>query len=101
MAAGATPGGGLVDGSSTLAAGGVSQQVFAANRGRQYLIVQNQSAGNVWVNFGVAAVEGPPSIKILPDASLQLSSAGTGVVPTATVNIRGATLGQAFTAKES
>lgn len=97
----AIPGGSLVDGSGTLAAGATAEDVFAANKGRQYLLVQNNSAGDLWVNFGSDAVQTQPSIKLVSGASVEFSAAGTGVVPTARVSIIGATLGQAYTAKES
>jgi hypothetical protein len=97
----ATPGGSLIDGSGTVTTGGTSQVVFTANVGRQYLLIQNVSDADLWVNFGTAAVESQPSIKILPDGAVEFSSAGTGVVPTGTVNVRGATTGKAFTAKQA
>lgn len=98
---GAIGSGALGDGSGTITAGGTSQQVFPADTGRQYLLIQNVSDGDLWVNFGIAAVVGQPSIKLLASGSLEFSSAGTGVVPTSTVNIIGATTGKAFTAKEA
>ena len=101
MAAGAIPSGNLVDGSGSIATGGTAQQVFAGNTGRQYLLIQNVSSGDLWVNFGTAAVASQPSIKIVANGSVEFSAGGTGVVPTGTVSIIGATLGQAFTAKQA
>jgi hypothetical protein len=98
MANQAIPGGALVDGSGTLT--GATQQVFAANGGRQYLLIQNIDATNaVWVNFGIAAVADQPSIKLAAGASMEYSAAGTGVVPTAAVNVIG-TAASKFTAKQ-
>lgn len=91
--------GALIDGSGTITTGGTSQQVFAADTGRNYLLIQNVSNGDLWINFGVAAVINQPSIKLATGSSIEFSLAGTGVVPTDTVNIIGATTGQAFTAK--
>lgn len=101
MATGATPSGGLIDGSGTITAGATAQQVFTQNTGRQYLLIQNISTGDLWVNFGVTAVQLQPSIKLVAGASVEFSSAGTGVVPTALVSIIGATTGQAFVAKQA
>ena len=97
----ATIGGNLVDGSGAIATGGTSQQVFARNVGRQYLLIQNISDETMWVNFGIAAVQDQPSIRIVSGAALEFSSAGTGVVPTATVNIISATTGKKYVAKEA
>lgn len=97
----AIPAGPLVDGSGTIATGGTSQAVFTANAGRQYVFIQNLSVGDLWVNFGIAAVVSQPSIRIPAGGSLEFSAAGTGIVPTSTVNIIGATTSQAFTAKQA
>lgn len=101
MAAAATGAGNLIDGSGSVAVGGTSQQVFTANTGRQYLLVQNISAETAWINFGIAAVQDQPSIKIAAGAAIEYSSAGTGVVPTGTVNIVTATGGSKFVAKQA
>lgn len=98
---GAIGSGALGDGSGTITAGGTSQEVFPADTGRQYLLIQNVSAGDLWINFGIAAVVSQPSIKLAAGAAIEFSAAGTGVVPTSTINIIGATTGQAFTAKEA
>jgi hypothetical protein len=90
----------LVDRSGTITAGGTSQQLAAANATRQYLLVQNNSNGDLWINFGVAAVTTQPSIRLAPGSQIEYSPGGTGVIPTQAVNIIGATTGQVFTAKE-
>ena len=89
--------GSLTNRSGTITSGGTSQELAAANTSRKYLFVQNVSTGDLWVNFGTAAVTTQPSIKLMPDASLTM----TGFVSTQAVNIIGATTGQAFTAKEA
>ena len=95
----AIPGGSLVDGSGALT--GSSQQVFAANMSRQYLLIQNIDATNaVWVNFGTAAVADQPSIKLAAGASVEYSASGTGVVPTSAVNVIG-TAASKFVAKQA
>lgn len=98
---GAIGSGALEDGSGTITTGGTAQTVFPANTGRQYLLIQNVSDEDQWVNFGIAAVASQPSIKIAAGNALEFSAAGTGVVPTALVSIIGATTGKAFTAKEA
>jgi hypothetical protein len=97
----AIPSGALVDGSGTITLGGTAQTVFAANISRQYLLIQNVSAEDMWVNFGIAAVANQPSIKLVAGASVEFSVGGTGVVPTASVSVIAATTGSAFTAKQA
>lgn len=87
----------LVDGSSTITTGGTSQQIFATNASRKYLFVQNLSTGNLYINFGSAATQGSGSILLLPNASFAMEASYTS---TQTVNIIGATTGQAYTAKQ-
>lgn len=98
---GAIGSGALTDGSGTITTGGTSQVVFTANKGRQYLLIQNVSDADQWVNFGIAAVVSQPSIKLAAGAALEFSAAGTGVIPTDTINIIGATTGKGFTAKQA
>lgn len=98
---GAIGAGALIDGSGTITAGGTAQDVFDENKGRQYLLIQNVSDEDLWINFGIDAVASQPSIKIVANGSAEWSEAGTGVVPTALMSIIGATTGKAFTAKEA
>lgn len=100
MGLSAIPGGSLRDISGTITTGGTAQTIAAQNTSRQYLLIQNLSAGDLWVNFGIAAVAASPSIKITAGGNFEYSAGGTGVVPTALVSIIGATTGQSFTAKE-
>lgn len=90
----------LSDRSGSITAGGTSQQVAAANEGRFYLLIQNISSGDLWVNLGVAAVQDSPSLKLLAGSSVEFSSSGTGYVPEDAIHIIGATTGQKFVAKE-
>lgn len=83
--------------SGTLAAANTSQQPVGTNLNRKYLMIQNISAGDLWVDFGFLAVIGQPSIKLKPDEKLVFDN----FVPTGSVNIIGATLGQAFVVKEA
>lgn len=87
------------DRSGSIATGGTSQQVAAANVSRLSFSLENVSSGDLWVNFGVAAVEDQPSIKV--SSGLSLEYGAPGFVPTDAVNVRGATTGQKFSSKES
>lgn len=78
--------------------GGTSQALFAANEIRQILIVQNQSAGDLYINFGAAAAADSTSIKIVAGATFVMEP--PGFVDVQAVNIFGATTAQAFSAKE-
>lgn len=94
----------VTDRSGTITAGGTAQQIMAAATeydDRQYLLIQNVSSGDLWVNFGVVAVVAQPSIRLIPGSSLELSYAGNGYCPSQFVSLIGATTGQAFVAKES
>lgn len=97
----AIPGGALIDGSGSTVAAATSQQVFAANTGRQYLLIQNISASTCWINFGIPAVEAQPSIRLNAGTLIEFSAGGTGVVPTASVHLIGVGIAQPFTAKEA
>lgn len=90
--------GALTDRSGTLAAAAVAQQVAAAKSDRKYLLIQNVSTGDLWINFGVSAVQAQPSIKIAAGATFVMDN---GFVSSESVSIIGATLSQAFTAKEN
>jgi len=86
----------LTDRSGTIANGGTSQQLAAANPQRRYLYIQNNSAGALWVNFGTAAALGQPSIQLAANAEKIWEK----FVPTEAINIIGGTTAQPFTAKE-
>lgn len=87
----------LTDRSGTISNGGTSQEVMGANANRTYLLVQNVSAGDLWINFGVAAVANQSSIKLAPGAAFVMED---NAVEVRAVNVIGATTGQAYTAKE-
>lgn len=52
----------LTDFSGT--AGSVSAQILASNASRKYLLIQNSSNNNMWINFTTAATSASPSIRI-------------------------------------
>lgn len=89
--------GGFKDGSGSIAVAATAQDVFSANSGRNYLLIQNVSTADLWVNYGVTAVADQPSIKLEAGASIVFEC---GFIPTGRVSITGATLGQKFVAKE-
>ena len=88
----------LTDGSGTITSGGTSQQIFASNGTRKYLLIVNNSTAVEWINFTTAAVAAQPSIQIAPNGGSYFMSAGA--VSTEAVNIIGATTAQSFTAKQ-
>jgi hypothetical protein len=88
----------LTDRSGTIAAGGTSQQLMAANAARRGLFVQNHSAtDSLWIDETGSAEQGQPSIRIPPGAMYETPAGGC---PLSAVAIVGPTLGQAFTARE-
>lgn len=90
----------LVDRSGSIGTGGASQEVAPANEARFYLFIQNISSGDLWINFGEAATTDQPSIKLVANAALELSSGSTGWVPEEVIYIVGETTGQSFVVKE-
>ncbi len=88
---------GLNDRSGTITAGGTAQDLMVENKRRKYILIQNQSTGSLWFDFGLNAVESQPSIEMLPDAIFVMEA---GFVSTQRMSIIGATTGQAFACKE-
>lgn len=88
----------LTDRSGSITAGGTAQTAMNANSSRKYLLIQNNSSGNLWFNFGIAAVQNQPSILLQPGQSFVMEDR---VISTQSVSIIGATTGQTFTAKEA
>jgi hypothetical protein len=86
------------DASGTIATGGVSQQILAAQSvGRTFLLIQNREAtDHLYVNFGAAAAStGQSSIDLSPGASLFMDV----FIPRDTVNIIGPNTGDKFLCK--
>lgn len=80
--------------SGTIAAGGTSQVVSTGAAPRTSLVIQNISAGDLWVSeFGAAAVDTPGSYKIVAGATFTILTKNQ-------VTIIGASTGQKFTATE-
>lgn len=87
----------FVDRSGTITTGGTSQVACVANNNRAYLLFQNHSDTDMWLNFGTAAVADQPSIKIFANGGVYEPL----VAPTGTVNVICATTGKKFTCKEA
>ena len=88
----------LTDRSGILAAANVAQTIANANANRKYFIFENQSSGNLWINFTATAVEDEPSIMIVPTGSMVMEA---GFISTEAISVIGATMGQAWSAKEA
>lgn len=97
--------GAFTDNSGTVTAGGTSQQAAAANAGRKYLLIQNQSTDTLYVNFGTAAVVGQPSIALVPASGSGLGGGSlvfeSSFVPNGTINILGASTGSKYLIKQA
>jgi hypothetical protein len=85
------------DASGSIAAGGTSQQIFAGNTTRSWLIIQNISSAVLYINFGAAAVVDSNSIKLNANAFYESPAQ---FCPSGIVTIIGATTGQKFVAKQ-
>jgi hypothetical protein len=95
----------LKDWSGTITSGGTSQVAAPANPLRNYLIIVNTDNANLWVNFGIPAVAGEPSIPLRAATASPGLDGGSLVfesvfVPGQSVNVFGGTTGKSFTIKE-
>jgi len=100
--------GALTARSSTIAAGGTSQQLAAANTDRRYLLIQNPAsaagqgivtAETLYVRFGASAagVNNGTSFELAPGASLVIEG---GFVSTQAIQVNATTIAHAFIAVE-
>lgn len=87
----------LTDRSGAITTGGTAQVLMAANSTRRYILFQNTSIADLWINFTTTAAQTQPSFKIPANGSFGMEN---GFVSTEAISIIGATTGQAFTAKE-
>lgn len=87
----------LTNRSGTITLGGTAQTLAAANATRKYILIENVSSGDLWINFTTTAVINQPSFKIVANGSFVME--GT-FISTELISIIGATTSQAFTAKE-
>lgn len=88
----------LTDGSGTLTTAATSQQVFAANATRAYLMIQNPitATETLFVNIGTAASTTGGSIELAPGGSLTFHN---NFIPTGIVYVTAATAGHRWLAK--
>ncbi len=86
-----------VDKSGTITAGGVAQNIAAANAVRIGFWIQNQSTGSLWLSDIGTATQASPSIEIKPG---QLYESPYGGTSNKALSLIGATTGQAFAARE-
>ena len=84
------------DRSGTIAAGGTAQVVLPLWMGRHGCMIQNQSAGSLWVSETATAVAGPPSILIPAGQQFLCMVPASGQA----YSIIGATTAQAFAARQ-
>lgn len=84
------------DRSGTITLGGTAQTLIEATLRRRGFFLQNTSAGDLWINVGVAAVAASPSIRIPSGAAYETPE---GANPAGLVSIIGATTAQSFTCK--
>jgi len=84
------------DRSGTITTGGTAQVVLPAWPGRHGCMIQNQSAGSLWVSETAAPVQGPPAILIPTGQQFLCMSPASGQA----YSIIGATTAQAFAARE-
>lgn len=97
VAGSSTVSGALTDRSGSITLGGTAQQLAAANATRRYFFVHNISTGDLWINFGVTAVQDQPSIKLAAGASFVMEGS---FVSNQTVSVISNTTGAKFTSKE-
>ena len=97
----------MTERSSTVTAGGTSQQLAAANASRRYLFIQNPNttagqgvtAENLYIRFGAVAagIDNGTAIELLPGASLTYESLAS---PTQAIQVIAATTAHKFIAME-
>jgi hypothetical protein len=91
----------LTDGSISLTTGGTSQQVFAANANRRFLVCQNiDAAEDAWINYGASAAASTAGSFLLKANGGSYTFDGN-FVPSGTVNVVAATTGHKFTCKQA
>ena len=78
-----------------------STQVLNSNANRRYLIVQNVSDTDIWLNFTDVATIGAGSIKLIPNGHYELSTAAGGYMTIEPLNIICSIAGKEFTIKEA
>ncbi len=93
----------FINRSGTITAGGTAQQLAPANENRRYLMVQNISDTDMWINDLGTATADSPSIKIAPGATVawyDSDDVQEPLVPEQAISIICATTGKKWTARE-
>ena len=88
----------LIERSGTITLGATAQTLAPSNASRKYFLFQNNSAGNLWINFTLAASTTLPSFVVVSGASFVMENS---FVSNEAISVVGATTGQAFTCKEA
>ena len=91
----------FTDYSGTISTGNMSQVVINKVLNRNYILIQNVSDTDMWINFGAAANIGAGSIKLLPNGSYELVATTGGYINIDAVNIICSVAGKEFTIKEA
>jgi len=79
----------------------ISTQIIPNNSNRKYLLIQNVSDTDIWVNFGAVATIGAGSIKLVPNGHYELSAQAGGYINTDFVSVICSVAGKEFTIKEA
>lgn len=88
--------------SGTITLGGTAQDADIARPLRKGYMIQNHSAGDLWINDMATAVASQPSIRIPAGALYETPNSGDlggGGYGTGAISIIGTTTGQAFTGR--
>lgn len=88
----------FTDRSGTIGQASVAQQVMAANLTRKYLIVQNVSDTDMYIDFNTDAVAGSPSLLLAADGGSFVMEGSAIVTDSITIICSGANKG--YSAKE-
>ena len=86
---------------STSSLGTSSTQLIPSNANRRYLLIQNNSAVVVWLNFGTTATTAPPSIQLLSGGVGVYEQEGNDVYSGAIFAIAASGSSNAVTAKDA
>lgn len=84
-----------------IVAASTAQTAISKNDSRVYILIQNVSDTDMWIDFGQDAVEGAGSIKIVPNGHYELGTQAGGYINTEYVSIICSTINKPFTIKEA
>ena len=87
----------LSSASGTITAGGTAQTIIAADTSGYHYSIQNNSAGDLWIDSLATAIVGQPSFKL---AAGDYYETPANMTITGALSIIGATTGQTFTARK-